>query len=144
MKLTLGHIGYITNDFKIFEKFWCDILGFKEIGNNILPEQAALDLFNIPAKANIKMYEKDGIKVEIHQFSDTVEGAHDFDIGHPFYRYGVNHLAIDIDDRIAFLKKHAGKFSVMIHWRDAWRNIFIRDYEGNWIELRSPNYATEK
>lgn len=141
MKLAIDHIGYMTYDLTVFERFWCDILGFELVGKNILPEQAALDLFGLPAEAQIRRYEKDGIVLEIHQFEEDALAAHDWDRGYPFYRYGMNHVAIHIEDRVKFLRENAGRFSVLVHQRgngeQQWRNIFIRDYEGNWVELRT-------
>ena len=130
MKILIDHIGWITNDPNKFEAFWVDILGFNKIWESWLTPQLARTLFGVKCGAKCLRYQKDDIVIEIHQFNRKVK-----EHANHFVRFGLNHVALFVPSRKEFLAQY--KFETHIfHNPKGWDNIFIRDFEGNWIELK--------
>ena len=129
--MKLDHIGFITQDIKLFEKFWVDILGFKNVWESELSVELCEVLFGISTKAICRKYEKDGMRFEIH-YVDNVHRQLT-----PFFRLGINHVCFEVENRKKWLEEHPKIPDVRIyHNPKGWDNIFLKDYEGNWIELR--------
>jgi catechol 2,3-dioxygenase-like lactoylglutathione lyase family enzyme len=136
MEFKLDHIGWITKDLDKFEYFWCRGLGFKKVWEaNIMPEKVK-QLFGIEAATRAMRYEKDGMIVEIHVFDPPMFDYSD----NPFDRFGINHIGLWVEDRERFIEDLKAKVYVEVkryYDPSGWWNIFIRDLEGNWIELRT-------
>ena len=129
--LKFDHIGWITPDIDKFEKFWCDILGFKCVGESHLTNAMSSNLFNIDSDAAIKKYQLNDMVVEIHVFNTPSDASQKFD------RYGINHMCLFVDNRTNFIDDLPDDVTKHIYDNPGgWQNIFIQDYEGNWIELR--------
>lgn len=134
--MRLDHIGWITNDIEKFEYFWCRGLGFEKVWEaNIMPEKVK-QLFGIDRATRAMRYRKHDMVIEIHVFNPPLPvGEVRFDT------FGINHIGLWIDDREEFildLKSRIGYVEVKRYWDPSgWWNIFIRDYDGNWIELRT-------
>ena len=138
MNIKLDHIGWITNDLDKFEDFWVKGLGFiKDYEADLAPSKTK-SLFGITSTAKVFRYTKDDIYIEIHTFNPPVEKYTD---SQDFNRFGINHVSIWVADREAFLKELVGKVQYLevrrFHDPGGWDNIFIRDYDGNWIEVRT-------
>lgn len=130
MKLALDHVGWVTNNLRLFEKFWVDILGFEKIFESQIPNEMNQTLFKCDS-AYCARYRKDFITLEVHVYDEPVVESEQ-----PFNKFGINHIALHVYDREAFLKQY--KFDTRIyHNPKGWDNIFIRDFEGNWIEIRT-------
>ncbi len=130
MKIKIDHLGWVTNDLKKFEKFWVKTLGFKKIWESYIPPVMAELLYGKPIGAKCLKYKKDNVIVECHLFDRPTKKS-----SLNFQRFGLNHIAIHVDNRKKFLKKYNFKTHIY-HNPKGWDNIFIRDFEGNWIELR--------
>lgn len=129
--LKFDHIGWITPDIDKFEKFWCSVLGFRCVGESTLTKEMATNLFDIDSEAAIKRYKLNDMVVEIHIFDRPSEASQKFD------RYGINHMCLFVSDRSKFLEAMPTDVTKHIYNNPGgWQNIFIQDYEGNWIELR--------
>ena len=75
-------------------------------------------------------YKRGGMVIEIHCFNKKVKES-----SQKFNRFGINHICLFVEDRKKFLKKY--KFDAKIyHNPKGHLNIFIRDFEKNWIELK--------
>lgn len=130
MKIKLDHVGWVTSDPEKFEAFWVDILGFEKIWESYLSSELAQTLFGINHGARCLRYKKGDLTIEAHVFDEPV-------IGLPilFDRFGLNHIALHVEDRQEFLEQY--DFDTYVyHNPKGWDNIFVRDFEGNWIELK--------
>ena len=131
----IEHIGFVTNNLAKFESFWCDLLGYKCIHESCGSEQMMKELFGA-SEAVIKRYQKEGLlpDIEIHYFQDLK------DCYQKFQRFGMNHICLHTGgpgSREVFI--HSLPDNLKVHVYDnprGWENIFMQDYEGNWIELR--------
>ena len=134
--MRLDHIGWITNSVEKFEYFWCKGLGFEMVWEaNIMPEKVK-QLFGIDASTRAMRYKKDDMIIEIHVFNPPLPvGEMKFDT------FGLNHIGLWVEDREQFVKELRDKLGYLeehrFHDPSGWDNIFIRDYDGNWIELRT-------
>ena len=135
MNFKLDHIGWITNDLDKFEYFWCRGLGFKKVWEaNIMPEKVK-QLFGIERVTRAMRYKKEDIIIEIHTFDPPLE-----DETNKFDRFGINHIGLWVADREAFIADLKERVYVSVeryYDPSGWWNIFIRDLEGNWIEVRT-------
>jgi len=135
MKSKLNHVGLVTNDRERFEDFWCKGLGFEKVWEaSIMPEKIKI-LFGIDGGATAIRYQKDEDVIEIHLFNKPVYG-----ITQDFRKFGINHISLLVEDRDEFIKDLSSRVQYLeirrFHDPSGWDNIFIRDYDGNWIELR--------
>jgi len=137
--LCLDHIGWITFDIEKFERFWCNVLGYECIHTSSATEEMTRSLFKADSGAEIKRYHNYHLNstnpdIEIHYFSDHLDAPKDF------HRFGINHICLNTGgqgSRTSFLESLPPEVEVKIYDNPkGWQNIFIRDLEGNWIELR--------
>jgi len=129
--ISLDHVGWITSDVSLFEAFWCNELGFQLIFESFLDKERALGLFGLDTSGTIRRYQRETIVIEIHHLDCNSDASQDFN------RFGINHIALHVEDREAFLRELGD--DVPVHRQQnpgGWSNLFINDYEGNWIELR--------
>lgn len=130
-QLKLHHVGFVTNDVTLFEAFWCRILGFEEVDSKVCANEKYISLFGIRGKAWFRRYRKDNILVEVHSF-DSV-GPRD----PGFSRHGINHICLAVGSKKDFLANLPPEVERVTFSDPAgWTNLFVRDFEGNWIEVR--------
>lgn len=128
-KFEWRHVGWLSNNIEMFEKFWCEIMGFKKIWESGPDKEMFMDLFGIDAMGVVRRYEKDGITIEVHFFDPPAPESEN-----TFYRRGINHMCLLVEDRDKFLKSYT--FDKRVYNNPAGhQNVFIRDFEGNWIEI---------
>jgi len=114
----------------LFEDFWVEILGFKKIFESQIPDEMNKALFGC-GSAYCARYKKDLVIIEVHVYDDLVREEKQL-----FNKFGINHIALHVEDREAFLKQH--DFTTHIyHNPKGWDNVFIQDLEGNWVEIRT-------
>ena len=137
MFFLIDHVGWITDDISLFEKFWCDLLGYKCVNTSSAAHEMMATLFGA-GEATIKRYKhpkNQGPDIEIHYFLNHGETE---DL--PFYRFGINHICLMVGgtgSRQEVLGRLPDDVEVKLYDNPGgWQNIFIKDYEGNWIELR--------
>lgn len=128
------HIGWITNDITMFERFWCDILGYECTYKSTLEKERAAFLFGA-GEAETRRYSRPGcLDIEIHKFTENEPSTTGF------HRVGMNHVCLFTGGkgtRNRFLADLPAEVEKKIYRNEGgWDNIFIKDFEGNWIELR--------
>ena len=131
----IEHVGYVTDDQAKFERFWCDIMGYSKVRAGSLTVELCRELFGLDDTARTVRYANSGggPDIEIHVFA---AGAVYRSVA-MFYRFGLNHIAIKVADKVQWA--HSLPKDIQQKWYDnpgGWKNLFIRDYEGNWIEVR--------
>lgn len=136
--MKLDHIGFITYDLNRFESFWCKGMGFEKIGDSLmLPEKAWILFGEMYDEVRILKYKKDDVVIEVHLFGrePSSDGPHN-----DFNDYGINHLCLHVGNREELLKDLVVKIEYIeirkFYDPSGWWNVFIRDWDGNWIELR--------
>jgi catechol 2,3-dioxygenase-like lactoylglutathione lyase family enzyme len=128
--MKIDHVGWVTNDIQKFEGFWVKILGFKKIWESNLSPTMTQVLYGLNYGAKCARYQKGEMVVECHVFAQPVR-VHKL----PFARFGLNHICLHVESRKKFLKQYPFKTRIY-HNPKGWDNVFIRDFEGNWIELK--------
>ena len=128
-KFEFKHVGWLSNNIDLFERFWVGIMGFQRIWESGPATEMFKKLFDIEASGTVRRYEKDGITIEVHFFEPKAP-----EDNNPFYRRGINHACLLVDDRDKFLKLYPFEKKVYDNPKGH-QNIFIRDLEGNWIEI---------
>ena len=59
MIISLKHVGWVTRRPDLFERFWCDIFGFKKIWESEVTPTMTKILFGLDEGAHCRRYEKD-------------------------------------------------------------------------------------
>lgn len=132
-EFSLDHVGWITNDISKFESFWVHVLGFQLIATSKLGKERAVTLFGIESDADIRRYQLRSMVVEIHCFGENTKLSPT-----PFNREGINHVCLFVPDRDSFLAELPSTVKInTFNHPGGWKNIFLNDFEGNWIELRT-------
>ena len=144
----IEHVGFVTDDRERFERFWCGVLGYHVARKGELTHELTMALFGIAGGARTVRYKSPdmgseramalgfagtGPDVEVHVFAWTRTPTDSSD----FNRWGLNHVSLLVADKRAFADKLPD--DVCQHWYEnpgGWYNLFIRDYDGNWIEVR--------
>ncbi len=128
---SLDHVGWVTRDQTLFESFWCDILGFELIFESFLDPERASGLFGLQTSGEIRRYRKGVMVIEIHVLDCISDASQEFN------RFGLSHIALLVEDREKFLNSLDDDVTVhKLLNPGGWFNIFIQDFENNWIELR--------
>jgi catechol 2,3-dioxygenase-like lactoylglutathione lyase family enzyme len=127
-KFELKHTGWLSNNIDLFERFWVNILGFKQVWESTGKEMFK-DLFDIDATGTVRRYERDGITIEVHFFDKPAPENNG-----SFFNKGINHFCLLIDDRDKFLKMYPFEKRIYNNPKGH-QNIFIKDFEGNYIEI---------
>jgi catechol 2,3-dioxygenase-like lactoylglutathione lyase family enzyme len=128
-ELKIDHVGFVTNNLNLFERFWVDVLGFKKVFESYIPSEMNRTLFDCDS-AYCARYEN-GFTIEVHVYDDMVREEK-----RPFNTFGLNHIAIWVEDRPKFLGSYNFKTHIYNNPK-GWDNIFIEDLEGNWVEVRT-------
>ena len=128
-KFIIKHTGWVTNNIDLFERFWVGLLGFQRNWESSGGKEMYKTLFGIEVDAHVRRYERDGISIEVHWFDPPVpEDKLDF------YKLGINHFCLLVNDRDKFLKLYPWDKRVYNNPKGH-QNVFIRDFEGNFIEI---------
>ena len=136
--MRIDHIGWVTSNAEQFESFWCDVLGFKLVKEALFPAWKVALLFKSDCDVKVKRYHHPDMTpdIEIHVFPDKEimpASIH-------FQRQGINHICLETGkygSRQSFLDGLPD--TVIQHTcRDpgGWENVFLQDFERNWIEIR--------
>ena len=128
-KFEWKHVGWLSNNIDLFERFWVDTMGFKRNWESGPDKTMFKDLFGIDANGTVRRYDKDGITIEVHFFDPPAP-----EDKNEFYRRGINHICLLVEDRDSFLKSYPFDTRVYNNPKGH-QNVFIRDFEGNWIEI---------
>ena len=137
MNATIDHIGWTTKNIEHFEMFWCSVIGFECVKVTEANNEMLLALFGVLGGAKIKRYHHKYIApdVEIHYFDGGSQPAPT-----DFHRDGLSHICLMTGgpgSRREFVAGLPPWVEVKIFNNPkGWENIFIRDLEQNWIELR--------
>lgn len=137
-KIKLDHVGWVTTDVELFEKFWCEVLGFKQIKESCLDPKISMKLFKNNA-ALIRRYNHPDweVDIEIHWFDVRLKTS---SLGLSFARPGINHICLHTGgagSRQKFLETIPKDIKLHVYDNPkGWQNIFLQDYEDNWVELR--------
>lgn len=126
----LRHVGWVTNNIDLFERFWCGQLGFEQAWESHLTTEMCQTLFGINVGATCRRYEGHGTTIEIHCFDEKVDEEK-----YPFNRFGIHHICLNVDDRDRFLKMLQCEKYIYDNPSHGHQNVFINDLEGNWIEI---------
>lgn len=127
------HAGFVTSDVPLFERFWCGVLGFVREADRVHEAAKFTRLFGIRTGGRMIRYCKDACIIEIHSFDRGIADTPDFG----YDRYGLNHICLAVDSKEEFLKRLPPDVERTTYLDPGgWTNLLVRDYEGNWVEIR--------
>lgn len=140
---TIEHIGWTSKDRMLFEEFWCKLLKFELIKTSEIDSALTKALFGFEGGAKVYRYRRPVIggfclcpDIEIHVFNNPP-----VDCSLAYNRMGISHVCIKVTDKDKFLELIKSFPKQVLYSKydnpGGWTNLFIRDYEGNWIEVRS-------
>lgn len=136
----LTHIGICVSDLVRSRRFYCDALGFTEVGALSVSGDEASTLLEIDDVELEAVYlERDGVRIELLYYPTQTRGALDTPV--PMNQPGFTHLSFRVDDlgaTIDALVKAGGR--VLAHTRienPQFRAgaVFVTDPDGTRIEL---------
>lgn len=132
----LDHVGYNPINLDTFEEFWCLVLGFTRCWESSMEPEMAWELFGAQLSQPIRLYRykhpEIQTQIEVHMFPHVHRPA-----SFPFAAPGISHICLHVEDRLKFIDSLPDTVTKIVYDNPkGWKNIFIQDYEGNWIELR--------
>lgn len=137
INLTMDHVGWITNEVELFEKFWCESMGYHFVKEISINSNLSRQIFQFQSGGKIRRYHKEnaGPDIEIHVFE---KGS--CQRPQVFQCFGINHICLHTGgpgSRIELIENIPEDIQVHTYNNPkGWTNMFLQDYEGNWIELR--------
>ena len=134
--MRFDHIGWITNQPRLFDKFWCKILGFVLLQEKSITQEQCFTLFGIDSPGLSRKYAHSELGcIEVHTFDVDIPLRHI-----RFQDIGLNHLCLvtgPLGSRERFLDGLPSDITRHVyHNPNGWDTVFIRDYEGTWLEIR--------
>ena len=131
LNLTCDHIGFLTDNAQTMIDFYTQLLGFRIIGDSMLPASIMEKIFDVRAECRFVKMEKEGFMVEF--FQPLAERS----LAHAANKVGMNHWGFCVEDRFEFVEKiRAQGVSVTEIDRNGRSVYFIMDPDGNRIEIR--------
>lgn len=124
--MILRHVALTCSSEENSDRFYKDLLGLKKLEPKILPSSLSRTIFNIDNELRMINYTGKAVHFEIFIAKDSKRSANP-----------IAHVAIEIDDQEAFLKKCA-ELDVNVSQipRGDRTLIFIRDFDGNLFEIK--------
>ncbi len=124
--MILRHVALTCSSEENSDRFYKDLLGLEKLEPKILPSSLSRTIFNIDNELRMINYTGKAVHFEIFIAKDSKRSANP-----------IAHVAIEIDDQEAFLKKCA-ELDVNVSQipRGDRTLIFIRDFDGNLFEIK--------
>jgi catechol 2,3-dioxygenase-like lactoylglutathione lyase family enzyme len=124
--MILRHVALTCSSEENSDRFYKDLLGLEKLEPKILPSSLSRAIFNIDNELRMINYTGKAVHFEIFIAKDSKRSANP-----------IAHVAIEIDDQEAFLKKCAEvDVNVSQIPRGNRTLIFIRDFDGNLFEIK--------
>lgn len=124
--MILRHVALTCSSEENSDRFYQDLLGLEKSEPKILPSSLSRAIFNIDNELRMINYTGKAVQFEIFIAKDSKRSANP-----------IAHVAIEIDDQEAFLKKCAEvDVNVSQIPRGDRTLIFIRDFDGNLFEIK--------
>lgn len=124
--MILRHVALTCSSEENSDRFYQDLLGLEKSEPKILPSSLSRAIFNIDNELRMINYTGKAVHFEIFIAKDSKRSANP-----------IAHVAIEIDDQEAFLKKCAEvDVNVSQIPRGDRTLIFIRDFDGNLFEIK--------
>ena len=129
------HIGILTADADRLIRFYCDLLGYRTVRDEVVTADVMEAIFTVHADCRLVKLSPpkntEGVNIEIFFYCD---GGTD---RRPARAPGYNHWGLRVPDRESFvaeMKRHGAAVTEV--WRDGHAVYFISDPDGNRIEIR--------
>ena len=135
----LTHIGLCVSDIGRSTDFYCNALGFTEIGRMTVDDDASERLLAVPGLVLTLVYlERDGFRLELLGY--TAPGTESDNELRPMNRLGFTHLSFRVDhpDALATsVVEHGGRLlgERTVTFSGGNRGLMLTDPDGNLLEL---------
>ena len=137
---TYNHSGLVVTDLARSKRFYQEVLGFKFWYEFQPPEEATakLSLLKPPLKATVSYLTLDGIVLQLIHYGapGAVAAFRQRSMNEP----GLTHLSVSVDDVHATARKAIEHGGQIIEESDIGFALFIRDPDGQLLELLPTSY----
>lgn len=135
----LTHVGLCVRDIERSVEFYCEALGFEEVGRMHVEDPATAQLLDVPGlKLDLVYLQRDGFQLELLGYSAPETGEETRP--RPMNALGFTHLSFrvtDADGLVARAQNYGGRFWAerTVTFEGGNRGFMISDPDGNWLEL---------
>ena len=119
-----NHTALTVHDVKDIENFYIKILDLEIKKENLISKELANQIFNLPISIKVITVGKNDLNLELFIDSNSENN-------------NLNHLCINIKDRVSIIKKaEENNYPCIIVKRDPIDMVFIRDKSNNLFEIK--------
>lgn len=138
--LRLSHIGLCVSDLDASRRFYCELLGFREVHALDISGELSDKLLELPDVDVRTVYlERDGVRLELLHYREP--GHRGEGVVRPMNALGLTHLSVRVDDleaTLATLREAGTRILEQTRIDDAGAGVavvFVTDPDGTRIEL---------
>ncbi|MEE2851817.1 MAG: VOC family protein [Actinomycetota bacterium] len=135
----LTHVGLCVGDLDRSLEFYCEALGFDELGRMRADDHATAQLLDVPGLVlDIVYLQRDGFRIELLGYA--APGVHGNLEPRQMNAVGFTHLPFRVDDPdelIARIERSGGRARPerTVTFEGGNRGLMATDPDGNWLEL---------
>jgi catechol 2,3-dioxygenase-like lactoylglutathione lyase family enzyme len=135
----LTHIGLCVRDLQRSTEFYCEAMGFGEVGRIHVDEPKTEQLLDVPGLVlDIVYLQRDGFRLELLHY--CAPGVHDNGQPRRMNAVGFTHLSFRVDDPdelVARIERAGGRAwpERTVIFDGGNRGLMVTDPDGNWLEL---------
>lgn len=136
-----NHFGHCVTDLDRSSRFYCTLFGFEERRRMAVPDTPTSQLLSVevPVGLNAAYLEKDGTTLELLRFErpGNPPPRH-----RPFNEPGLTHMSFCVDDPAGTGRRAVELGGSLVEGSDVGAAMFIRDPDGQAIELIAMAYRS--
>ena len=142
MNAPFNHLGHSVGDLDRARRFYTELLGFTVRNEMTIPDGIASKLMRVPEPVGLSVLylERDGFVLELLHFAGSGAAPAPFR-PRTMNEIGLTHVSLSVDDipaTCALVEQHGGE---VLTDTDIGGGIFVRDPDGQLIELLPMAYA---
>jgi catechol 2,3-dioxygenase-like lactoylglutathione lyase family enzyme len=136
--VAFNHLGHCVTDLARSRRFYEELLGFEFQREIHPPDDASSTLLRLPTPLGMTAayLQRDGLVLELLHFASGTVPAHERVMNEP----GLTHISVSVDDVDAVCGRVAGYGGEVLDDTNIGAGIFIRDPDGQLIELLPMSY----
>ncbi len=124
--MELLHIAITCSSEEKADRFYADLLGFKKLEPELLPNEISSAIFGIDAAVKKIYYVGESVKIEIFVYNGNHESRTLFD-----------HVCFEVESLEKFLQKcRRNNIDIIQVPKEDYLVTFIRDFNGNMFEIK--------
>jgi len=139
-----NHTGLVVSDLERSKRFYQQVLGFRLWYEDAIPDQATAVLLGLepPLGMQVSYLVLDGFVLELLYFS--APGAIGEWRRRSMNEPGLTHLSVSVDDTRSSARQAVDQGGTIVEESDIGAGLFVRDPDGQLIELLSKDYPQRR